>query len=102
MPIQIAYRRLQLSSDDVFQELSARYRAVEPEQWLQRHPEASSSWPSWPKPSHVGSYGLFTCASPAPSVPRATTPVDLIAASISEKYDVGDLRSDWQGKLLHD
>jgi len=29
----------------------ARYRAVEPEQWLQRHPEAGSSWPSWPKAS---------------------------------------------------
>ena len=41
-----------LSSDDVFQETSARYRAVEPEQWLQRHPEAGSSWPSWPKASH--------------------------------------------------
>jgi len=26
--------------------------AVEPEQWLQRHPEAGSSWPSWPKASH--------------------------------------------------
>ena len=36
------------SSDDVFQETSTRYRAVEPEQWLQRHPEAGSSWPSWP------------------------------------------------------
>jgi len=34
-----------LSSDDVFQEISARYRAVGPEQWLQRHPEAGSSWP---------------------------------------------------------
>ena len=34
-----------LSSDDVFQETSARYRAVEPEQWLQRHPEAGSSSP---------------------------------------------------------
>jgi len=28
------------------------YREVEPEQWLQRHPEAGSSWPSWPKASH--------------------------------------------------
>jgi hypothetical protein len=37
-----------LSSDDEFQDTSARYRAVEPEQWLQRHPEAGSSWPSWP------------------------------------------------------
>ena len=26
---------------------------------------------------------------------------DLIAASIFEKYDFGDLRSDLQGKLLH-
>jgi len=41
-----------LSSDDVFRETSARYRAVEPEQWLQRHPEAGSSWPSWPQASH--------------------------------------------------
>ena len=41
-----------LSSDDVFQETSARCRAVAPEQWLQRHPEAGSSWPSWPKASH--------------------------------------------------
>ena len=31
---------------------SARYRAVEPEQRLQRHPEAGSSWPSWPQTSH--------------------------------------------------
>jgi len=23
------------------------YRAAEPGQWLQRHPEAGSSWPSW-------------------------------------------------------
>jgi len=42
-----------LSSDDVFQETSARYRAVVPEQWLQRHPEAGSSWPSWSKASHI-------------------------------------------------
>ena len=32
-----------LSSDDVFQDTSARYRVEEPEQWLQRHPEAGSS-----------------------------------------------------------
>jgi len=32
--------------------IECRYRAVEPEQWLQRHPEAGSSWPSWPKASH--------------------------------------------------
>ena len=25
---------------------------VEPEQWLQRHPEAGSSWASWPEASH--------------------------------------------------
>ena len=25
---------------------------MEPEQWLQRHPEAGLSWPSWPKASH--------------------------------------------------
>ena len=43
-----------LSSDDVFQETSARYRAVEQEQWLQRQPEAGSSWPSWPRASHRG------------------------------------------------
>ena len=30
------------------------YRAVEPQQWLQRHPEASSSWPSWPQASKEG------------------------------------------------
>ena len=43
-----------LSSDieDVFQASSARHRAVEPEQWLQRHPKAASSGPSWPKASH--------------------------------------------------
>ena len=28
-------------------------RSVEPEQWLQRHPEAGSSWPSWPKASQL-------------------------------------------------
>jgi len=48
-----AHQIVGLSSDDVFHETSARYRAVEPEQWLQRHPEAGSSWPSWPKASHV-------------------------------------------------
>ena len=25
---------------------------MEPEQWLQRHPEAGSSWPNWPEASH--------------------------------------------------
>ena len=40
-----------LSFDAVFQETSAQYRAVEPEQWLQRHPDVGSSWPSWPKAS---------------------------------------------------
>ena len=30
---------------------TTRYKAAEPEQWLQRHPEAGSSWPSWPKAS---------------------------------------------------
>ena len=29
--------------------LSAWCRAVEPEQWFQRHPEAGPSWPSWPR-----------------------------------------------------
>jgi len=43
-----------LSSDDVFQEISARYKAVEPEQWLQRHPEAGSSWSSRPRSSWRG------------------------------------------------
>ena len=43
-----------LSSGDVFQETSARYRAVEPAQWLNRHPEAGSSWPSWPKAFQEG------------------------------------------------
>ena len=38
---------------DVLQETSARYKAVEPEQRLQRHPEAGSSWPGWPKASHA-------------------------------------------------
>jgi len=52
-------RVLSGSPDDLFQETSARYRALEPEQWLQRHPEAGSSWPSWPKASH------------SPAVPRA-------------------------------
>ena len=42
-----------LSSDDVFQETSARYRVVEPEQWLQRHHEVGSSWPSRPKASQL-------------------------------------------------
>ena len=42
-----------LFTEDVFQETSARYRAVGQEQWLQRHPEAGSSWPSWPKASHI-------------------------------------------------
>ena len=45
--------RSRLSSDDAFQEKSAQYKAVEPEQWLQRHPEAGSSWPSWPKASEA-------------------------------------------------
>jgi len=49
-----------LSSGDVFQETSARYRAVEPEQWLQRHPEAGSSWPSWHEAPHSPS-STFRC-----------------------------------------
>ena len=59
-PVQVPYPdtgRLRsarlLCSDDVSQETSARYTAVEPEQWLQRHPEAGSSWPSRPKASHM-------------------------------------------------
>ena len=40
-----------LSTDDMFQETSARCKAVEPEQWLQRHPEAGSSWSSWSQAS---------------------------------------------------
>jgi len=54
-----AARSEDLSSDDVFQETSARYRAVEPEQWLQRHPEAGSSWPSWPQASQRTRRVLF-------------------------------------------
>ena len=42
-----------LSSDNTFQETSAQYKAVSPEQWLQRHPEAGSSWPSWSQASHI-------------------------------------------------
>ena len=42
-----------LSSDNVFQETSARHRAVEPEQWLQRHPEAA-------RPGCPGLAGLRT------------------------------------------
>ena len=34
-----------VSSDDAIQKTSARYRAVEPEKWLQRHPAVGSSWP---------------------------------------------------------
>ena len=33
------------------QDEPARYRAVGPEQWLQRRLEAGSSWPSWPTAS---------------------------------------------------
>ena len=51
-----------LSSDDVFQETSARYRAVEPEQWLQHHPEAGSSWPSWPQASSPPKKCVFSVA----------------------------------------
>ena len=55
IPLKTAvYRGGGLSYDDVFQETSARYRAVKPEQWLQRHPEAGSSWPSWPQASQGG------------------------------------------------
>ena len=46
------YTRLTpLTSDYVFQETSTPYGAVKPDQWLRRHPEAGSSWPSWPKAS---------------------------------------------------
>ena len=41
------------------QETSGRYRAVEPEQWLQRHPEAGSLWdarPPTPPDGEAGSY----------------------------------------------
>ena len=31
-----------------FQETSGRHGAVEPEQWLQRHPEAGSLWDARP------------------------------------------------------
>ena len=43
-----------LSSDDLFEETSAQKRAAAPDQWLQRHPEAGSSWPSWYKASQWG------------------------------------------------
>ena len=60
-----------LSSDEVFQETSARYRAVEPEQWLQRHPEAGSSWPSWPQASQMGAQTVVSrpliCTTQGPS-----------------------------------
>ena len=66
-----------LSSDDIFQETSARYRAVEPEQWLQRHPEAGSSWPSWPKASHkaCSERGKYAAVEP----PRSLAPVRRLA-----------------------
>ena len=38
---------LKLFADDVFQ---GAFCPIE--QWLQRHPEAGSSWPSWPRVSH--------------------------------------------------
>jgi hypothetical protein len=40
--------------DQLGQDKPARYREVEPEQeqWLQRHPEAGSSWPGWSKAAH--------------------------------------------------
>ena len=38
---------------------------VESEQWRHRHPEAGSSWPSWPKVSPIfsraGGAAVFTC-----------------------------------------
>jgi len=43
-------RKTPLSSDDVFPR-NLPDRGVEPEQWLQRRPEAGSSLPSWPKAS---------------------------------------------------
>ena len=42
-----------LSSDDVIQDTSARFRSVEPEQWIRCHPEAGSSLSSWPKAPHI-------------------------------------------------
>ena len=41
------------NDDDVFQETSARYKAVKREKEFQPHPEAVSSWPSWPEASHL-------------------------------------------------
>ena len=49
-----------LSSDDVFKDTSARCSAVDPEQWLQRHAEAGSSWPSRAKALQAAS--AKTCA----------------------------------------
>ena len=50
--IQDASESRGLSSDDVFQETSAR-QSSGAEQWLQRHTEAGSSWPSWPEASYA-------------------------------------------------
>ena len=37
----------------VQERLLTPYEACGAEQWLQRHPEAGSSWPSWPKASYA-------------------------------------------------
>ena len=36
-----------------FQVQSWEAGTLSPEQWLQRHPEAGLSWPSWPKASQA-------------------------------------------------
>ena len=36
------------------------------EQWLQRHPEAGSSWPSWPRVSHPSPCLWLACRRPLP------------------------------------
>ena len=40
----VSFRAIQLNS------------TARPEQWLQRHPEAGSSWPSWPEASQAASW----------------------------------------------
>ena len=62
------HRFLTLSSDDVFQVTFARYRAVGPEQWLQLHPEAGSSWPSWPEAAHSPPFIPILLAHIAPGI----------------------------------
>jgi hypothetical protein len=91
-----------LSSGIVFQEKSARYRAVEPEQWLQRHPDAGSSWSIWPQASHT------PCRLPFRSltvfnVPFKTVKVALTVLNVRSKADLPSPRRRpiVQGYLAH-